>query len=638
MVASDNPIIVAPQAPKVPAVIDPNDPNGLLPRSALGAPLVVTFMDFTQGVGPGESDLVELGFMPLDGAFRPVSQCFYPNDVSISFPQSLEVPRDFLTSGIYQVAIRISISEANPTESDRTRLTIDTTAPNFGQKPTAVIFPPELGGTLDETYLTTHGQVIVEVPFYADVIARDRAVYFWTDRDTPPDTEIAIREQEFSQYDIDNRTLLITVYADEIRTWGSGKRYLYYELRDLAGNTGPRSYLADINVDLSPMPGALPPPRVPLSPRGLVDRQQARDGVRVEIDRYDFPDAGHSVAIFWDGAALAEFPVDPAGFPLNATVPWPTLHAKGDGPLRAHIYYRIRQGGTLGPPSPDISVAVNLTLAGPDHANAPALVNRGLAKVEVRGQVSDIPNTLLTADYGLDAKALLRLYDNPKPGEVLEFYWGRYPGVVATYVVQAGDVSRQPLELRIPWHVIDTNKNDPLLPVYYTTSNGVNQQESLVTRVKVWIVLIEDLKEPVFPHANRWGVLDCCAKPRLWEGVTVRIKADPHFGAGDIVTLVWQGCRGENGTSPIAGTYAELQKKLVASDVGKDLDFVVADYEKLIAPMVNNGSGLVYYELQRIDGSKGKSKSDFVIINRTMPSGATCSPTNDLCETDWTND
>ena len=76
----------------------------------------------------------------------------------------------------------------------------------------------------------------------------------------------------------------------------------------------------------------------------------------------------------------------------------------------------------------------------------------------------------------------------------------------------------------------------------------------------------------------------------------------------------------------------------MASDVGKDLDFVVADYEKLIAPMVNNGSGLVYYELQRIDGSKGKSKSDFVIINRTMPSGATCSPTNDLCETDWTND
>lgn len=50
-------------APKVPAVLDPDDPWGLLPLSALGDDLAVTFMDFQQGFpGPGEADLVELGF------------------------------------------------------------------------------------------------------------------------------------------------------------------------------------------------------------------------------------------------------------------------------------------------------------------------------------------------------------------------------------------------------------------------------------------------------------------------------------------------------------------------------------------------------------------------------------------------
>ncbi|WP_082341403.1 hypothetical protein [Pseudomonas sp. P1.31] len=625
-------IAAAMEAPKVPAVLDPDDPRGLLPLTALGDRLAVTFEDFGQGMAPGELDLVELGFMPKGGVFNNVDERWYPTSDPISWPQTLYVPRDLLSHGVYEVAIRVSIYGSNPNPGDRKTLTIDTNKPNFGNKPGAVIFPAELGGTVDEIFLEQEGEVNVLVPWYIDAESGDRAVYYWTSEQDPPDTETPVREQEFSAEDIAAKRLNITVYADEIRAGGAGKRFLYYFLRDRAGNEGRHSFLSPINVDLTPAPGALPPPRVPLSARGLVDRQQARDGLFVEIDQYDLADSAQWVAVFWDGIALAEIPVDLAGFPLKAPVPWPALHDRGDGPFRAKIYYKIRQGAAYGRPSPEISVAVNLTLAGQDHDKAPALINEDLALVEVYGEHSATLNTLLTEDHGFPATVSLTLYDAPEAGQLLELHWGSYTGAVAQYKVQPGDVAGQPISFIVPWHVIDSDKKNPALPVFYTTDNGVNQQQSLPTHVRVDIVVIDNMKEPLFPHAGKEGVLHCCARPRLWEGVTVRIPADPNIEQGDTLIVIWQGCAGPNGTRPIPGTCREIEHPLPTRVPGTDIDIVVADYDRLIAPMVNNGSALVYYKLRKSGGGRGTSRPDFVIINRTMPSGDICSPTNDVCQ------
>ncbi|WP_123586830.1 hypothetical protein [Pseudomonas fluorescens] len=619
-------------APKVPAVLDPDDPWGLLPLSALGDDLAVTFMDFQQGVpGPGEADLVELGFMPKGAAFDMVDERWYPTSDLIVFPQTLKVPRYRLKEGVYEVAIQISRYGSHPVEGERKTLTIDTSKPNFGNTPGPVVFPAELGGVITETYLIQEGEVSVLVPWYIDVAVGDRAEYYWTDNESPPDSEVPIREQEFSPEDIADKRLRITVYADEIRVWGPGRRALYYYLRDRAGNEGPRSILSWIEVDLSPAPGALQPPKVPLSDRGVLDRQQARDGVVVEIPEYDFADATHCAAIFWDEILVDEIPIDPADFPAIVPVPWMNLHARGDGPRQASVYYRIRQGSTYGPPSPSTLVAVNLTLAGQDHANAPALINADLALVEVYGEKTLTLNTLLSADYGYPATVKLKLYDAPQAGQVLELYWGSYPGFVARYVVKASDVAGNTIRFSVPWNVIDTDKENPALPVYYTTSNGVNQQQSLPTPVRVQIVPITDLKEPVFPDAGKEGVLHCCSRPRLWEGVKVRVPADVRIEQGDVITLVWQGCAGPNGTQPIEGTYAEIRRDLTTYQPGEDVDIVVDDYDTLIAPMVNRGSALVHYRLKKRNGDRGNSLADFVIINRTLPSGEICSPTNDLC-------
>lgn len=627
--ALHNENVAEPEAPKVPLVLDPDDPAGLLPLRALGQDLEVTYMGWDFTTIPGRTDLVELGFTPFGSAFVKVNERAYPVPINVPWPQTLTIPKDLLNQGVYEVSIRVSPSLQNPTEFPRKKITIDTTKPNFGNTPESVIFPTELNGIISESYLTQHGQVIVEVPFYFDVTAGDRAVYYWTDKEDPPDSETEIREQEFSAQDIVDKRLLITVYADEIRQWGGGDRYMYYRLRDRAGNTGPNAKLGKIYVDLTPLPGVLPPPRVPLS-RNLLDRQQAREGVRVEIDPYEFPDASHHVAVDWDGTPVDEFPVDPANFPLKITVPWSVLHTRGDGPMRPRVSYRIRMAGSgYTQPSPDISVALDLTIAGQDHPNAPALLNETLAKLEIRGQKSDQPNKIMGIDFGLPAKVLLTLYDHPKTLEEIDVYWGQIIDPVAHYQVKSSDKAGDLIELEIPWVYIEPELQNPKLPVYYVTRNGVNEQNSLVTEVAVSIIVITDLKEPSFPHGGKHGVLHCCSTPRLWEGVTVHIPCHVSFTAKDQVVIYWQGCRGLNGSDPIAGADADFTITLSEEDAENGFDWVVSDYENLIAPMVNNGSALVYYILIKQDGSVGKSVPEFVIINRTLPSGEVCSPTHE---------
>lgn len=620
-----------PEAPKVPLVLDPDDPAGLLPLRALGQDLEVTYMGWDFTTVPGRKDLIELGFTPFGSTFVSVNNREYPVPIDVPWPQSLTVPKELLSQGVYEVSIRVSPSLQNPTEFPRKKITIDTTKPNFGNTPDPVIFPVELNGVITESYLTQHGQVIVEVPFYLDVATGDRAVYYWTDNQNPPDSETEIREQEFSAQDIIDKRLLVTVYADEIRQWGGGgDRYMYYRLRDRAGNTGPNAKLGKIYVDLTPLPGVLPPPRVPLS-RNLLDRQQAREGVRVEIDPYDFPDASHHVAIDWDGTPVDEFPVDPTDFPLRITVPWSVIHAQGNGPLRPRVSYRIRMAdGSYTPPSPDISVALDLTIAGQDHPNAPALLNETLAKLEIRGKKSDQPNKIMGIDFGLPARGLLTLYDYPNALEEIDVYWGNRADPVAHYQVKSGDVAGEPVELEIPWVYIESDLQNPKLPVYYVTRNGVNEQNSRITEVAVTVIVISDLEEPSFPHAGKQGVLHCCSSPRLWEGVTVHIPHHVSFMPMDDVVIYWQGCRGPNGTDPIKDAYAEFTKTLSSEDAAKGFDWVVSDYENLISPMVNDGSALVYYILNKQDGSVGMSRPDFVIINRTMPSGEVCSPTHEV--------
>ncbi|MBT9266329.1 hypothetical protein KKQ10_15730 [Pseudomonas sp. MG-9] len=626
------------EVPRVPAILKDEDgkeaPDGLLPRTALAEDLTVIIPDWSAPFEDPIPFIIRVSWVDLGGAFSEV----YRESFDDTGEKTLIVPREKLKldHGTYSLSYEVSYG-GNPLHSHPKLVTVDRSPPNDNQDPDRLIML-DVTGDITDDYLSQYGEVRFQVPLYVDVKTKDRSIYFWTKNPDPPDSEIEIREQEFSQQDIDQKRLIITMYEADIRHSGAGQRYIYYRLRDWAGNRGPRSTLLPVFVNLSPAPGTLKPPKVPLSARGLIDRQHAREGavsqraVTVEIETYENPDPSDKVLIQWNGHDLAPLDVDPGKQTQVATVPWSTLTADGLGPQDVWVSYRIQRGGTPTLPSAETWVLVNLTVAGQDHANAPALLNSTLTRLEVYGARSKQRNKLLTVDFGEPAEAHLPLYDTPVPGEKLFLYWGAIGTPVAEYEVELGDVAGKPIKFVIPWEAIDQDKVNPSLLTWYTTSNGVNLQQADVTAVDVAIIVIENLPEPTFPHADWNGALHCCAKPRLWEGVWVHINGNAAFDEDDIVELSWQGCLGRNGTDPIDGASDTFETKLTAEQAREGFDVHVSDYERLIAPMVNNGSALCSYHLKKVNGGIGNSKSEFVIINRTMPSSAVCGPDNDLCE------
>lgn len=625
--------VTALPVPRVPVILKDElgeeSPDGLLPRTELNRDLqlIVPEWNFTTDplLGP---DIIKVGFRLFGNDFREVNEFKFPIPIAPG-DKYVSVPRDYMDSGIYDLSY-ILIQGGNPAESAKKRITVDTVAPNYGQEP-VLLEMLDVVGSITDDYLKEHGQVRFKVCSYPGVKARDRAIYFWTDTDTPSGSETDIGEQEFSQADIDRDELFITVREQDIRDRGEGPRYIYYRLRDWAGNKGPISELLGLFVDLLPGPGNLKPPRVPLSDRGLIDRQHAREGavaqgaVTVEIDRYDNPGSDNDILLDWNGTPLAPVPVDPSRFPVVVPVPWSALTAKGLGPLTASVTYKVRRPSGTTPSSLETRVPVDLTLAGQDHANAPALLNPTLAKVEIYGVNSKVLNTLTSDDFGEPAEGVLALFDAPLAGQTISLFWGAITTPAAQYIVQHGDVAGKRVPFTIPWSIIDQDRENPALPVYYTTSNNVNLQQALTTSVNVSIVVIENLKEPSFPHASRDGVLDCCACPRLWKGVWVKIEGNTAFDKDDVVTLHWQGCEGRNGSEPIPGVTDKFPTILSDAQAREGFEVHVADFERLIAPMVNDGSALCHYTLKKAKGGVGSSKEEFVIINRTLPSSIVCS-------------
>jgi hypothetical protein len=624
--------------PRVPAIIKDDQGNevegGLLQRDALDDDIevIIPAWEFTAG----RTNTVVLGWRPTGASFKEVARFDFP-EPDIPGDKTVQLPSRTLVSGVHELSYKISIAGNASAESLKKTITVDLTPPGAGQKPGQARFPDELQGVITDDYLISETKVECSLPAYFGPAAKDVATYYWTDTNLPPDGELAIDEVEFSADDINNNYRVITIDASVIRQSGQGVRYVYYYLRDLAGNTSLRSELSAITVDLTLPPENLKPARIPISARGLIDREHAREGangeggVTVEIDTYDNADSSHFIVIDWDGTELAEVGVNPDGFPQKAFVPWTTLTAKGLGPLTVQVDYRIRRG-TLFTSSPSpVTAPVDFTIAGQDHLNAPALLNVTLDKLEVRGKVSNLANTLTAADYGLEAVATVALYQAPQPGERMEVFWGSSVAPVAEYTVQPGDVSAQPVSFVIPWKAIEPELLNPDLPVFYRTENGINQQLARVTSVNVNIVIIEGLSAPSFPDADPYGYLNCCAVPRLWEGVTVRVAGDPQFSAGDRIELTWQGCKSLNGSHPIEGATATFLKTLNVAEALNGFDLIILPFDTLIAPMEDDGSGTAQYVLHKANGASGRSEVDFVKITRTMPSGDLCGPGNDLC-------
>lgn len=619
----------------VPVLIDPDDPVGLLPSGSDTKDLEV-FID-SLWPNPARAPFydevkwywAEYKTEPADENNLAGSRTLAGDIDPSLFPLKLVYDQRFLqTDGPFEVWYTVTSSFSGETVSSFARtLTVDSQTPGEDRQGEALVPPADLGGVITDAYLQAHGDKVeytLPLPLYNGARDLDVVALYWFE--SIPGVGLPVAEVTVYQADIDANLIKVILQGDVIRApMKNGTFYAAYKLRDRAGNESLTiSREISAVVALTPWPSVLPPPRVPLhEDDALIHRADARAGVKVVIDWIVDIQPGDVIAFDWDGFALLEVP---AVFPLSVLVPWSALTAKGVGPLSASVSYKLRRGSTS-KVSPSTVVNIDFTVAGQDHPGAPALVNPLLDRVEVMGE-SGIPNELRATDKAYPVKASVQLYQSPVAGQTLNLYWGAWPEIAATYTVQPGDQAGQSVFFTdVPWHIIDADPHNLALPVYYTTSNNVNQQSSSNTLVKVQVVTIDDLSTPKFPGADKWGYINCTSLEKPWDGIRINIEFNGgYFELADEITVFWQGCNNFNGTDPIAGTEKVISLRVLHTHLVLGYaEVIVGPYEPHIKPMVE-GSGLVYYTLSKTDGRFGESTPDFVKITRAVPGGDPCEP------------
>ncbi|MDQ0740633.1 hypothetical protein [Pseudomonas sp. W4I3] len=604
--------------------VDPSDPEGLIPLAVSLLPLDCRIARWIPGPSNGRTHTLKLWWRVRGVDVEADSQAFTgPLDPSL-FPYSLHIPIDFMREidAVVEAYYTVTDEGGTVTPSLPLTLTVDNNPPRFQHPDDKARFVDpaiELSG-ITEAVLADNPFIEVEVPGYVGRAGRDRVGYYLSNN-TPPFPSIQTGSQEFS---LTSDPLILRIPAEHFRGLSNGTAYLQYRLYDRGGNfTLAFSAPMDFPVNLIADPSKLPPPdiRPPAYLDSLIKRDDARAIVAARIPhQYDDFVPGDSVVMIWGGRPV--LPAQPiTGFPFSVEIPWDIL--RGPDPLALvedEVRYEIHRSGRPAVPSPSSFFWVNLTIAGQDHANAPALLNTTLALVDVLGKGSGLHNELDFSDAVAGAEVWVRLYHNPVAGERLELNWNG-TGSVAHYEVQPGDVAGQLVQFTdVPGSVIVGGGNRPDLPVYYTTSNGVNDQHSDTTPVNVHAAPLIQFDAPLIEHTLHGGAgyLTCQSQPAICHGVYWFIRDDVKFQTGDKIQFFWQGFLQNNWSEPIDGTDFTVTVDYVPN--GQAIR--VWPWDTKIEPMRRFASATATFFVLRGGAAIGLSGQGRVRIDRVFPGSA----------------
>lgn len=609
--------------------VDPADPEGLIPLPVSLQPLECRIPQWVPGPSIGRTHTLTLWWRVRGVEVEADSQPFTgPLDPAL-FPYSLYVPVDFMREidAVVEAFYTVTDEGGTATPSFPLTLTVDNNPPRFQDPDDKARFvdPAIEASGITEAVLAANPFIEVEVPPYIGRAGRDSIGYYLSNT-TPPFPPVQNGRPEFP---LITDPLILRIPAEHFRGLSNGTAYLHYRLYDRAGNfTLAFSAPMDFQVNLIADPSNLPAPdiRPPAYLDFLIKRDDARAIVAVRIPReYDDFAAGDSVVMVWDGRpVLPAIPI--TGFPFAVEIPWTIL--RGPDPLartEVQVRYEIHRAGRPPMPSPSSFFWVDLTIAGQDHPNAPALLNTTLALVDVFGKGSGLHNELDFRDATAGAEVWVRLYHTPVAGERLELYWNG-TGPVAHYDVQPGDVFDQPVQFTdVPGRVIVEGGNFPDLPVYYTTSNGVNEQQSDATPINVHAAPLIKFDAPLIQHTLHGGgnYLTCESRPAICHGVYWFIRDDSRFQPGDEIQFFWQGYSSNNWENPIPDTDFSVTVNYVAN--GQAVR--VWPWETKIEPMRIYASATAEFFVIRRGALIGQSASGLVRIDRGISgSGRICQP------------
>ncbi|WP_231423694.1 hypothetical protein [Pseudomonas sp. Leaf59] len=554
------------------------------------------------------------------GAPPPDMPAFYEREISLLNLRS----RTRVAHLYYSVRNGSGQTFSNP----KVTITIDLERPTLLRPTDRLEFQVPPVPVLDEQYVLDHQPTVFKLPAYNIEAPGDRVEIYLSNSSTPP----VAQADGGSPVNFGTVPRTATLNADAFRDLNNGQAYAFFRIFDEAGN------FSEMSAGLPFVMGiGLPAPsiRPPAYDDRLIKRDDARAGVFVRIDYPGWSAAaGHQVIVYWD-----DRPTNAQGvsrLPFEVEIPWPVL--RGPKPALAAETVQVRYeviGLNLSPtPSAPLAVNVNLTIAGQDHANAPALLNPTLAPVEVVGRTGT--NLLVNDDRGYPIRVRVRLFDTPRPGDTLQLFWNG-DGPVATYSVRAGDVAGSWVNFSdVPAAVLDST-TVTAHAVHYITSNGVNEQRSPVTTVNVRFV---PLPAPVVQHTLTNGYLTCRSQTQpvngvawsmLANGVRWFIAAHTGLRVGDTIRFKWQGFNENNWSTQNSNVVFERSLRWEPEYAAAGTTIVVDAYDTALYPLRNFKSATGSYEVWR-DGVKvGASAPGLVRVDLTYSTGCYCTPRGVVC-------
>lgn len=593
----------------------PGDTEGLRPASSNDLPLVVNIpawknlppfpnADATvriEWARVGESTYTKLKDEPFP----------YPQDRD-DFPKPVTLDpfdKDFQGRFNLRWTLKLYSDPDFVSQSTTSPLRIDRTPPYDLLNPAEFILAAD---EINDAYLTANGnKVMVEIPAYADYELGDTISYGWqkvepiNPEDIVPITPVPI--------DIPvDRKLEIPLSLLE-----DGPAFCAYRLFDKAGNPSRLSLMRLRNVALGKLPiEPLPIPHVPLADdNGLIDQLDAASReVTVVIPEVTNGKSTDDIYVTWGTKELQPHPLVPRS-ETRIKVPLEVLKAQytqATGEQTTPVKYEVRRGSRPFT-APGITVQVDFSRVGPVNPDWPDITNPNLDEVEVRGR-SDLENQLILRDAEEDAKVLFTLYDPPVPGDEIHVMWGGLPVLPVTTITT--ETAGTPMEIPIPWDVIDERSNDPALPVFYWLRRPgvINAERSKPTPVDVNVhTVVPDAvqfpdKAPgdfMFCHLLDWD-------PVEGLGIKVHIPANPRYLKKDVVvTVKWQGHKGYDPSGPlpadpIGGTDLEhIFDPLTKDQERTGLDWIVRPYDTKILPLYGGesdqvGRGIVSYTVSGV--------------------------------------
>ncbi|PCM47079.1 hypothetical protein CP335_24200 [Pseudomonas fluorescens] len=236
--------IILLDAPEIPDA-QPNFPGSqvnLLPLSALVSPLKVLIPDWQ--CSPPEPPVHVLLTLLLKE--KPVADYRFTTPIAPElFPFAAHIPEtDLAQEGEHEVSYTVDIG-GNTAMAMSTPITVDLTAPNFGNPGEPPHFPPEIDSEgITRQYLATHNdEVLVTIGIYMQQLACDSIEFHFGSLASKPIIIETVRDATSST--------VIKLSGATIREKGSGTMFAFYRLRDRAGNLGQLSSFKQVNVDLS---------------------------------------------------------------------------------------------------------------------------------------------------------------------------------------------------------------------------------------------------------------------------------------------------------------------------------------------------------------------------------------------------